>query len=73
MKKYRIENEGCDDTTYSEMELTEQELELLIKFAKENNKNSHCGCQPRIYISEVIEKEETIVNKEYKPILKEEN
>ena len=48
--KVLIRNCGCHDDTETEMELTEKELEFLIKFAKENNKNSSYGCQPEIAI-----------------------
>ena len=45
-----INNMGCDDTTYTIMNLEENELQFLIKFANENNKNSKYGCQPTIAI-----------------------
>lgn len=48
--KVLIENIGCDDTTSTIMELEQNELDVLIKFAKENNKNSRYGCQPKIAI-----------------------
>lgn len=48
--KVLIENMGCDDTTSTIMELERNELDILIKFAKENNKNSSYGCQPKIEI-----------------------
>ena len=50
MKKYLIENIGCDDTTYTEIELTEEELKAILKFAKKNNNNSEICCQPIISI-----------------------
>ena len=50
MKKYLICNWGCDDKTETEMELTDMELQTLINFAKENNKNSSYQCQPKIGI-----------------------
>lgn len=46
----RIINEGCHDDTYTELEVTEEELNLLIRIAKENNKNSDCTCQPTLHI-----------------------
>lgn len=49
-KTYEIQNEGCDDTTYSQMDLTDEEAEVLISFAKENNLHSLYICQPRIHI-----------------------
>ena len=48
--KVLIENIGCDDTTSTIMDLEQKELDILIKFAKENNKNSSYGCQPSISI-----------------------
>ena len=42
--KVLIENIGCDDTTSTTMDLEQKELDILIKFAKENNKNSSYGC-----------------------------
>lgn len=56
MKKYLIENEGCDDTTYTEMDLSDDELKILIRFAKENNKTGG-GCKPTINIYEKYCKE----------------
>ena len=50
MKKYLIENIGCDDTTRFEIELTDEELKTIIRFIKENNKASEYGCQPSIEI-----------------------
>ncbi len=48
--KVLIANIGCDDITYTELELNEQELKTIKKFAIENNKNSGCQCQPSIAI-----------------------
>lgn len=50
MKKYLIENSGCDDTTRFEIELGELELATVIRFIKANNKASKCQCQPEIDI-----------------------
>lgn len=50
MKKYLIDNNGCDDTTRFEIELTDEELQTILKFIKLNNKNSYYGCQPKIDI-----------------------
>lgn len=36
MKKYLIDNEGCDDTTRFEIELTDDELKTIMKFIKAN-------------------------------------
>ena len=50
MKKYLIDNIGCDDTTRFEIELTDEELETILKFIKINNESSSYGCQPKIEI-----------------------
>lgn len=50
MKKYLIENNGCDDTTRFEIELSELELNTIIKFIKANNAASTYGCEPTICI-----------------------
>lgn len=56
--KVLINNSGCHDTTHTEKELSENELEILIDFAKENNKNSSCSCQPKIEIYKDFIKDE---------------
>ncbi len=48
--KILICNSGCDDTTETELEVNEEELKTLIRFAKENNKNSSYQCMPTIEI-----------------------
>lgn len=48
--KYLITLNGCDDTTYCELELSDKELEFLIRISKEINKYSTYGCQPTISI-----------------------
>lgn len=50
MKKYLIENNGCDDTTRFEIELTDEELKTVIRFIKANNDASTYGCEPSIDI-----------------------
>jgi hypothetical protein len=50
MKKYLIENMGCDDETDFEIELTDEELEIILKFIKLNNENATGHCQPVIGI-----------------------
>ena len=47
---YLITLNGCDDTTYCELELSDKELEFLIRISKEINKWSSYGCQPTISI-----------------------
>ena len=48
--KYLITLNGCDDTTYCELELNDKELNFLIKVSKEINKYSDYQCQPTISI-----------------------
>lgn len=50
MKKYIIRNVGCDDETEFEIELTDEQLEFIIKLFDKNNKIADCGCQPKLYI-----------------------
>ena len=50
MNKYLITLNGCDDTTYCELELNDKELEFLIKISKEINKYSTYQCEPSISI-----------------------
>ena len=50
MNKYLITLNGCDDTTYCELELNDEELDFLVKISKEINKYSDYGCQPTISI-----------------------
>lgn len=38
MKKYKIANIGCDDSNWFNMELTEEELKVVIKLFEKNNK-----------------------------------
>lgn len=55
MKKYRIENCGCDDTVCFNVELTDEELKLVIKLFEENNKRASYCCTPHLYIYEYDE------------------
>lgn len=50
MNKYLITLNGCDDTTYCELELADEELNFLVKISKEINKYSSYQCQPSISI-----------------------
>lgn len=59
MKKYRIENCGCDDTVCFNIELTDEELKVVIKLFEENNKNADYGCKPHLYIYEYDENKES--------------
>ena len=54
-KKYKIANIGCDDSNWFDMELTEEELKLVIKLFEENNKRASYGCTPHLYIYEYDE------------------
>lgn len=50
MKKYLICNDGCDDRTEFEMELTEEQAQFLIKVFEANNKIADYQCKPSLYI-----------------------
>lgn len=50
MKKYIIRNVGCDDETEFEIELTDEQLEFIIKLFDKNNIVADEGCQPELYI-----------------------
>ena len=50
MKKYIIKNIGCDDETEFEIELTDEQLEFIIKLFDKNNIIADGGCQPELYI-----------------------
>ena len=53
MKKlYYIENIGCDARTCGLVELTDNELNLVVTMVKNLNKNSYYGCMPTIEIYE---------------------
>nr|DAG31316.1 MAG TPA: hypothetical protein [Caudoviricetes sp.] len=55
MKKYKIANEGCDDSNWFDMELTEEELKVVIKIFEENNKHASYCCTPHLYVYEYDE------------------
>lgn len=55
MKKYKIANIGCDDSNWFDIELTEEELKLVIKLFEENNKRASYCCTPHLYIYEYDE------------------
>ena len=64
---YLICNVGCDDTTYTEIDLSPYEYRVLEKIAIENNKKSIYMCQPHIEIYSEYEKEdEDYYNYDYK-------
>jgi len=56
MGKYLIVNEGCDDETIFEMELSPYEYRVLEKIAIKNNQIRISGCQPKISIYSQYEK-----------------
>ena len=55
MKKYFIANLGCDDHTEFALELTDEELKIILKFCDENNKVVDYQCKPEIQIFEYDE------------------
>jgi len=53
MKKlYRVEVEGCDDTTSFDLEMTEEEFTFLSMVAKRCCDESAYVCMPRMYVKE---------------------
>ena len=80
MKKYKIANIGCDDSNWFDMELTDEELKLVIRLFEENNKIADYCCTPHLYIYEYDEnKRESIweytenlcLNRDYGDIVEE--
>ena len=57
MKKYLIENMGCDDITYAVLELTDEQYKFLQDVFEKINVNSSYGCQPTIHFSDTPVKE----------------
>ena len=53
MKKYKIENVGCDDETVGVFEFTDEQFEFLNRVFTELNEYSEYGCMPTIHISSV--------------------
>ena len=58
MKKYLICNDGCDDSTEFEIELTDEEVKTLVKVFNANNKKANYQCRPSIFIYDEYEVEE---------------
>lgn len=72
MKKYKIANIGCDDSNWFDIELTEEELKIVIKLFEENNKIADYGCTPHLYIYEYNENKKNLcLNRDYEELNKE--
>jgi len=72
--KYIISLNGCDDTTKIEVDLTDEELNTIIKVGKIVNETSNYICMPTmsIYTEYRIEEDAYIYIKDYeKDLLKE--
>jgi len=52
-KKYKISLDGCDDSTYIKIELTDTQYKLIKKIADESEKASSYGCEPTMTIEEI--------------------
>ena len=50
MKKYKISNYGCDDTTVDFFELADDQYEFLRSIFEKLNKQSEYVCMPTIYV-----------------------
>jgi hypothetical protein len=57
MKKYKIENVGCDDFTEGVFEFTEEQFDFLSRVFSKLNEHSTYGCMPKIYIDPFNERE----------------
>lgn len=73
MKKYHIENCGCDDACEFDIELTDEELKTIIKLFDENNKIASYDCTPHLYIYEYDENKSNwqyniALNKDYEEL-----
>jgi hypothetical protein len=57
--KYRIKVSGCDDSTYINRDLTEQEYAFLVSIAADITEASTYGCMPTMTLIdyETVEKE----------------
>lgn len=53
MNKYRITLQGCDDVTYTPMELDEKNHELLTRLSVKSREISSYGCMPIVTIEEI--------------------
>ena len=56
MKKYEINNLGCDDETTGVFEFTEEQFEFLKEVFTELNKFSTYSCMPTIDIYPIEDK-----------------
>lgn len=50
---YFIENQGCDDTTYGLVWVTDENFPKFKSFIENLNKNSHYDCQPVIFVYKI--------------------
>lgn len=79
MKKYKIANIGCDDSNWFDMELTEEELKVVIRLFEENNKIADYGCTPHLYVYEYeknrkndyYDNEDLCLNRDYNELKEE--
>ena len=56
MKKYKIGIHGCDDSTYVEMELSDEQFKIISLLCEKCTDNSTYGCMPTMQI-DALEKE----------------
>lgn len=54
-KKYQITLHGCDDSTYIEWDLTEDEYKLLKHMADDFERKSSYVCMPTMELKEIKE------------------
>ena len=58
MKKYKIANIGNDNSNWFDMELTDEQLKIVIELFEANNKIATYCCTPHLYVYEYDENKE---------------
>lgn len=53
MKRYKIGIHGCDDTTYVEMTLNDEQIHLIEVLCKKSEENSTYQCMPTMEVEKV--------------------
>ena len=54
-KLYYIQNEGCDDTTYGLVRISDEDFPKFKSFVENLNRNSTYGCKPKMHIYKIDE------------------
>lgn len=72
MSKYKIANQACHEDNWFDIELTKEELKIVIKLFEENNKIANCCCTPHLYIYD-YDNDDVPLNRDYEELNKEDN